>query len=82
MNECKPLGVGGSMHGGLGGGLEGSGHNGSLYSNMSGSLHGRGLHSFPSQLNLSSSVPRITDLAHECVLELLKLSSNVNGERV
>ena len=39
---------------------------------------GRGLHSFPFQLNLSSSVHRITNGPHECVLELLKLSSNVN----
>jgi len=32
----------------------------------------------PISLNLSSSVHRVTNLAHECVLELLKLSSNVN----
>ena len=41
-------------------------------------IEGRGLHSFPFQLNLSYSVHRITNLTHECVLELLKLSSNVN----
>jgi Rps23 Pro-64 3,4-dihydroxylase Tpa1-like proline 4-hydroxylase len=39
---------------------------------------GRGLHSFPFQLNLSYSVHPITNLTHECVLELLKLSSHVN----
>jgi hypothetical protein len=41
---------------------------------------GRGQNSFPLQLNLSDSVRRITQLtlSHECVLELLKLSSNVN----
>jgi hypothetical protein len=39
---------------------------------------GRGLHSFRFQLNLSSSVQRVTQLNPECVLELLKLSSNVN----
>ena len=38
----------------------------------------RGVHSFPIQLNLSSSVHRVTQLTPECVLELLKLSSNVN----
>jgi len=38
----------------------------------------RGLHSFRFQLNLSSSVHRVTQLNPECVLELLKLSSNVN----
>jgi len=38
----------------------------------------RGLHSFRLQLNLSSSVHRVTQLNHECVLELLNLSSNVN----
>jgi hypothetical protein len=40
-------------------------------------VHGRGLPSFPFQLNLSSSVHRVTQLNPECVLELLKLSSNV-----
>jgi len=39
---------------------------------------GRGLHSFPFHLNLTSSVHRMTKVTHECVLELLKLSSNVN----
>jgi hypothetical protein len=39
---------------------------------------GRGLHSFPIQLNLSASVHRMTNSAHQRVLELLKLSSNVN----
>jgi len=39
---------------------------------------GRGLHSFPFQLNLSSSVHIVTQLIHECVLELLNFSSNVN----
>ena len=38
----------------------------------------RGLHSFQYQLNLRSSVHRVTQLNPECVLELLKLSSNVN----
>ena len=37
---------------------------------------GRGLHSYRFQLNLSSSVHRVTQL--NCVLELLKLSSIVN----
>ena len=41
-------------------------------------VHGRGLYSFRFQLNLSSSVHRVTQLNPECVLELLKLSSNVN----
>jgi len=40
--------------------------------------HARGLHSFPFQLNLSNSVRCIPNLTHECVLVLLKLSSNVN----
>jgi hypothetical protein len=40
--------------------------------------NGRGLHSFPFQLNLSSSVHRINQLTRGCVPELLKLSSNVN----
>ena len=39
---------------------------------------GRGLHSFPFQLNLSTSVHRVTNCTHESVLQLLKLSSNVN----
>jgi len=39
---------------------------------------GKGVHSFRFQLNLSSSVHRGTQLNPECVLELLKLSSNVN----
>jgi len=38
----------------------------------------QGLQSFPFQLNFSSSVHRIPSFNHECVLELLKLSSNVN----
>jgi hypothetical protein len=38
----------------------------------------RGLHSLRFQLNLSSSVFRVTQLNPECILELLKLSSNVN----
>jgi hypothetical protein len=38
----------------------------------------RGLHSFRFQLNLSSSVHRVTQLYPECVLNLLMLSSNVN----
>jgi len=38
----------------------------------------RGLHSLPLQLNLSASVHRMTLLPHECVLELLKLSCNVD----
>jgi hypothetical protein len=39
----------------------------------------RGLHSFRFQLNLSSSVHCVTQLINpECVLELLKLSSNLN----
>jgi len=38
----------------------------------------RGLHSFRFQLNLSSPVHRVTQLNPECVLELLKFSSNVN----
>ena len=38
----------------------------------------RGLHSFRFQLNLSSSVHRVTQLSPTCVLELLKLSANVN----
>ena len=58
-------------------------------------LIGKGLHSFPFQLNLSSSVQRITQInscmcpgvaqvelkggrTHECVLQLVKLSSDVN----
>jgi len=41
-------------------------------------IAGRGLHSFRFQLNLSSSVHRVTQLNPECVMELLKLSSNVN----
>ena len=39
---------------------------------------GRGVHSFPCQLNLSSSVHHITQKTHERVLALLKLSSNAN----
>jgi hypothetical protein len=39
---------------------------------------GRGLLSFPLQLNMSSSVYCITNLTHECVVELLNLSSTVN----
>jgi hypothetical protein len=39
---------------------------------------GRGLHSFPFQLNLSSLVHYTTKLDYEHVLELLKLSSKVN----
>jgi len=39
---------------------------------------GRGLHSFPFQLNLGYSVHRMASLTHECVLKLLKLSSTVN----
>jgi len=39
---------------------------------------GRGLHSFRSQLNLSSSVHCVTYLNAESVLDLLRLSSNVN----
>jgi hypothetical protein len=39
---------------------------------------GKGLHSFRFQLNLSSSVPRVTQLNPECVLDFLKLNSNVN----
>jgi len=39
---------------------------------------GRGLHSFRFQLNLSSSFHRFPKLSHESVLELLKLSVNVN----
>ena len=38
----------------------------------------RGLHSFRFQLNLSCSVHSVTQLNPECVLELLKLISNVN----
>ena len=38
----------------------------------------RGLQLFRFQLNLSSFVHRVTQLNPECVLELLKLSSNVN----
>jgi hypothetical protein len=41
-------------------------------------VQGRGIHSFPFQLNLSSSVHRVTHPPHDCVLELLKLSSNMN----
>ena len=41
-------------------------------------ITGRGLHLFRFQLNLSASVHRVTQLNPECVLELLKLSSNVN----
>ena len=41
-------------------------------------LEGRGLHSFRYQLNFSSALHRVTQLNPECVLELLKLSSNVN----
>jgi hypothetical protein len=37
-----------------------------------------GLHSFRVQLNLSSSVHRVTQLNPQCVLDLLKLRSNVN----
>jgi len=40
--------------------------------------YGKGLHSVPFQLTLSSSVQRITQLNHECVMELLKLSSHEN----
>jgi hypothetical protein len=39
-------------------------------------LCGKGLHSFRFQLNLSSSVHRVSQLTRECVLALLKLSSN------
>jgi hypothetical protein len=39
---------------------------------------GRGLHSVPFLLNLSSPVHRVTQVNHECVLELPKLSSNLN----
>ena len=39
---------------------------------------GQGLHSFPLQLNLSSSVHRKTQLNSKIVLNLLKWSSNVN----
>jgi len=41
----------------------------------------RGLYSFRFQLKLSSSVHvhRVTQRNPQCVLELLKLSSNVNG---
>ena len=45
---------------------------------MTALVGGRGLHSFRFQLNLSSSVHRVTHFNPECVLELLKLSSNVN----
>ena len=38
----------------------------------------QGLTLVPVQLNLSSSVHRVTRLNPECVLELLKLSSTVN----
>ena len=38
----------------------------------------RGLHLFPFQLNSSSSVHRRANLTHECVLELLKLSREVD----
>ena len=41
-------------------------------------ITGRGLHSFRLQLNLSSSVHRVTQLNPDSVLELLELSSNVN----
>ena len=65
MDECKPLGVGLPVDFDPGrGGVDGRG--------------GRVLHSFRFQLNLSSSVHRVTQLNPECVLELLKLSSNVN----
>ena len=37
----------------------------------------RGLNTFPFQLNLSSSLHHITQLNPECVLKLLKSSSNV-----
>ena len=39
---------------------------------------GRGLHSFPFQLNLSTPCDRITHLNSCQCLELLKLSSDVN----
>ena len=39
---------------------------------------GRGLHSFRFQFNLSSYVHRVTQIHPERVLELLKLSSDVN----
>ena len=38
----------------------------------------RGLHSFPFQLNYSSSVHQLPSFTRERVLRLLKLSSNVN----
>jgi len=38
----------------------------------------RGLHSFPFQLNLSSLSTISPNLTNECVLQVLKLSSNVN----
>jgi len=41
-------------------------------------IDGRGSHSLPFQLNLSSFVHRMTHSNHECVLELLKLSCNVD----
>jgi len=41
-------------------------------------VFGRGLHWFRFQLNLSSSVHHVAQLNPECVLELLKLSSDVN----
>ena len=44
-------------------------------------LRRRGLHSFRIQLNLSSSIHRNTKLSHECVLELLELSCNVNESK-
>jgi hypothetical protein len=63
VDECKPLIAGGGLGAHQLGGVLGG---------------GRGLYSFPIQLNLSSSVHYIPSLPHEYVLELLKLSSNVN----
>jgi hypothetical protein len=40
--------------------------------------NGRGLHPFRFQLNLSSSVTVSPNSSHECVLEMLKLSTKVN----
>ena len=49
MNECKPLLVGG-------------GARSALWVQTLADVLGRGLHSFPFQLNLSSSVHRMTQL--------------------
>ena len=93
VNECKPLAAGAAgaaraAAGGGEGGSEGGGGVGQSAADVAGAASavadavdgdgGRGLHSFRFQLNLSSSVHRVTQLNPECVLELLKLSSNVN----